>query len=123
MLDRKTFIRGVLATGTLPFLPGCFSAKTYSANCRVRLACIGIGHQAWHDIQMFVKTGLCEVVGLCDTDLAGSQCRGALSAFPDAPRFTDFRKMFPSVYAVIACDVLAKLPHVIPKCVTVFQGV
>lgn len=100
-MDRKSFIKGALASGALPFLSGCFNPKAYTANGRVRLACVGIGHQAWHDIQMFVKTGLCEVVGLCDTDLAGSQCRGALSAFPDAPRFTDFRKMFDALGATV----------------------
>ena len=101
MIDRKAFIKGALATGALPFLPGCFNPKAYTANARVPLACVGIGHQAWEDIRKFAKTGLCEVVGLCDTDLEGPQCEGALKAFPTAPRFTDFRQMFDALGAKI----------------------
>lgn len=93
MTSRRSFIKAAAAAGALPLLPACFSAKAYRANARVRLACVGIGHQAWNDIRSFARTGLCEIVGLCDTDLEGPQCRGALSAYPDAPRFTDFRKM------------------------------
>ena len=96
-MNRRSFIKGALAAGAFPLLPACFSVGKYSANSKVRLACVGIGNQAWSDIGKFAKTGLCEIVALCDTDLNGPQCRGALSAYPDAPRFTDFRKMMDAV--------------------------
>ena len=93
-MNRRSFIKGILASGTFPLLPACSLIPLgYSTNSRVRLACVGIGNQAWSDIGKFEKTGLCEIVALCDTDLEGPQCRDALADYPDAPRFTDFRKM------------------------------
>lgn len=90
MLSRKAFVGKALAAGTFPFIPsGC---RTLGRE-KVRLGCVGIGHQAWYDIQQFEKTGLVEIAALCDTDLGGKQSAPALAKYPDAPRFTDFRKM------------------------------
>ena len=88
-ISRRGFMGAALAAGTFSLLPGC---RTFCGS-KVRLACVGIGQQAWNDIREFQKTGLCEIVALCDTDLLGKQCESALKAYPDAPRFTDFRKM------------------------------
>jgi len=87
---RRSFISGVLAAGAFPFVPGCM---TGFGRDKVRLACVGVGQQAWNDIKCFEATGLCEIVALCDTDLGGKQCVSALKRYPDLPRFTDFRKM------------------------------
>ena len=82
-------MQGALAAGAFPFLPGCISF----GHDKVRLACVGIGQQAWNDICEFQKTGLVEIAALCDTDLDGPQCVEALKTYPNAPRFRDFRKM------------------------------
>jgi len=87
---RRSFLGGILAAGAFPFIPGC---KTGTGREKVRLACVGIGQQAWNDINSFEATGLCEIVALCDTDLEGAQCVEALKRYPNLPRFTDFRKM------------------------------
>ena len=42
----------------------------------------------------FAKTGMVEVVALCDVDLDGKQCEKVLSMYPKAKRFRDFREMF-----------------------------
>ena len=91
--SRRSFLQVSLAAGAFPFLPGCLSF----GRDKVRLACVGIGHQAWYDIQEFEKTGLVEIAALCDTDLDGEQCVEALKRYPDAPRFRDFRKMLDAV--------------------------
>ena len=89
-LSRKAFIGQALAAGAFPFVPsGC---RTFGKE-KVRLACVGIGNQAWYDIQQFEKTGLVEIAALCDTDLGGEQSAPALAKYPGAPQFTDFRKM------------------------------
>jgi len=88
-LTRRSFLATSLAAGAFPFLPGC---ATFGRD-KVRLACVGIGQQAWNDIVQFEKTGLCEIAALCDTDLDGPQCAAALKRHPDVPRFRDFRKM------------------------------
>ena len=89
-MRRRDFIGGILTSALVPAIGGCRSALVGD---RVRLACVGIGQQAWYDIQQFQKTGLCEIVALCDTDLDGEQCVAALKRYPDVPRFRDFRKM------------------------------
>ena len=91
-VDRRTFIGGAFAAGVNLVMAG----PDKGARCpdgKVRLACVGIGNQAWNDIQEFEKSGLAVVSALCDTDLEGRQCAKALEKYPSAPRFTDFRKM------------------------------
>lgn len=61
---------------------------------KVRLACIGIGNQGASDVFSFQKTGLAEIVALCDVDMGAPQTTKVLEMFPKVPRFQDFRKMF-----------------------------
>ena len=100
-IGRRRFLKGALAAGAAPYIAGCCWAgscscragRTFGPGDKVRLACVGIGQQAWNDIRQFEKTGLAEIAALCDTDLEGKQCAAALKRYPKAPRFTDFRKM------------------------------
>ena len=39
-MNRRSFISSMLAAGATPLMPGCFSAKGYKANGKVRLAAI-----------------------------------------------------------------------------------
>ncbi|MBE6383215.1 MAG: gfo/Idh/MocA family oxidoreductase [Lentisphaerae bacterium] len=89
-ISRRSFLKAALAAGAVTSFPGI---AAFAKGDKVRLACVGIGQQAWNDIQEFEKTGLAQIVALCDTDLDGGQCAAALKRYPDAPRFTDFRKM------------------------------
>jgi len=91
-IRRRSFLKGVLATGALGALsPTLLRA---AAGDKVRLACIGIGGQGGSDVTSLHRTGLAEIVALCDTDMGAQPTRGSINAFPDAPRFQDFRKMF-----------------------------
>jgi predicted dehydrogenase len=65
-----------------------------SPNERVNLACIGIGNRANEIIKALHKTGLCNIVAVCDVDLGAKHTTEVLKLFPDARRFQDFRKMF-----------------------------
>jgi predicted dehydrogenase len=68
--------------------------KMASPNERVNLACIGIGNRANEIIKALHKTGLCNIVAVCDVDLGAKHTTEVLKLFPDARRFQDFRKMF-----------------------------
>ena len=97
-LNRRSFMKAALAAGAFPYIAGCCSSlfarrRSFGPGDKVRLACVGIGQQAWNDMKEFEKTGLVEIAALCDTDLEGRQCVEALKKYPNAPRFTDFRKM------------------------------
>ncbi|MBO7720800.1 MAG: Gfo/Idh/MocA family oxidoreductase [Kiritimatiellae bacterium] len=111
-MNRRSFIRGIAAAGAFPLLPGCFSAGKYAANSKVRLAFCGIGQQGWYDIQQFrLFPQLFDVVALCDTDMEAEHTLECLKAYPDVPRFRDFRKMFDELGGGIDACLVAVPDH------------
>lgn len=91
-LRRRSFLKGVLATGALTTLsPHLLFAKP---GAKVRLACVGIGNRGADVVRELHKTGLAEIVALCDTDMGAKHTETVLKLFPNVPRFQDFRKMF-----------------------------
>jgi len=93
-VSRRSFMKTALAAGAFPLLPGCFSSKGYVANSKVRLACCGVGGMGGNDIEQLYKTGLCDIVALCDVDLGAEHTLKQMNAHPKAARFHDFREMF-----------------------------
>ena len=69
-------------------------AGTVVPSERVRLACCGIGNQGGSDLRSMHQTGLAEIVALCDVEMGGPHTVKNLQAFPDLPKFQDFREMF-----------------------------
>lgn len=61
---------------------------------KVNLACIGIGNRGGEIIKELYKTGLCNIVALCDVDMEARHTQGIIQMFPNVPRFKDFREMF-----------------------------
>lgn len=102
--SRRIFLREALAvTAGITILPHLTagsilpSSKRVSANGRVNLACCGIGNRGGQIIEEFNRTGLCNIVALCDVDMGAPHTQKVMGMFPDAPRFQDFRKMFDTV--------------------------
>jgi len=101
MTTRREFIRNAaLASAGLAMggISTKMSAASYNrvvgANQKVNLVHIGIGNRGWEIINDFDKTGLANVVALCDVDLGAEHTQKALAKFPNAKRFKDFREMF-----------------------------
>lgn len=101
--SRRDFLRQlsiITATAALSGLSlESLSAKNpkirkIGSNEKVNLACIGTGNRANEIIKELYKTGHCNIVALCDTDLDAPHTLEILNMFPTAPRFQDFRKMF-----------------------------
>lgn len=101
--QRRRFIKNMLAFGALTIVPSHFVLGGTDAKGRkrpaapsdkVNLACCGIGHRGASVIDGLYKTGLANVVALCDVNLGGGRTQGIMDKFPDAPRFSDFREMF-----------------------------
>ncbi len=89
---RRSFLKGAFATGALTVCsPNILLA---APGDKVRLACIGIGNRGADVVRDLHKTGLAEIVALCDTDMGAKHTEAVLKLFPDVPRFQDFRKMF-----------------------------
>ncbi|MDR2815274.1 MAG: Gfo/Idh/MocA family oxidoreductase [Proteiniphilum sp.] len=101
MTTRREFIKdAALASAGLAMggISTTMNAASYNrvvgANKKVNLAHIGVGNRGWEIINDFDKTGLANVVALCDVDLGAEHTKPALNKFPNAKRFKDFREMF-----------------------------
>ena len=97
-IDRRSFL-GTAGAASLWGVGGCssFNIATSSifANGKINMAFIGIGNRGNADFTMFhYFKDLVNVVALCDTDMEGAATLPVLEACPEAPRYTDFRKMF-----------------------------
>ena len=103
--SRRSFLKKAalysVAAGTIPAIltsvqgttkPAPF--KLVSANERVNLACCGIGFRGGEIIEDLYKTGLCNIVALCDVDMGAPHTLRIMEMFPNAARFQDFREMF-----------------------------
>ena len=95
-LSRRSFVKqSVIAAGAVMLSNSTFGKiNLAAANERVNLACVGLGNRAAEIIKELYKTGLCNIVALCDVDLGAKHTHEILEMFPDAPKFKDFRVMF-----------------------------
>ncbi len=71
--------------------------RKIAATEKVNLACIGIGNRAGDIIKELFKTGHCNIVALCDTDMGAPHTLEIMKKFPDAKRFQDFRVMYDKI--------------------------
>ena len=91
-VSRRSFLKTAGAAAALPWLD--LRAKGVAAPSeRINLACCGIGYQGAWDVGEMAKTGLVNIVALCDTHLGAPFTRKILDKYPKAKRYHDFRKM------------------------------
>ena len=100
-ISRRSFLkRSLAASAALTFsglyIPGRVRASSplVSANDKVNIAFIGIGNRGGEIAKELYKTGLCNVVALCDVDMGAKHTQEVMSMFPKAEKFQDFRQMF-----------------------------
>ena len=99
MTTRRGFLKtATMASAGLALGGTRLNASSYSqiigANEKVNLACVGIGFRGNEIIKEFAKTGLANVVALCDIDMGAKHTQEIMDMFPNAVRFKDFRVMF-----------------------------
>lgn len=94
--SRRSFLKQAMLVSAAVAAPGILMAngKPLKAGEKVNLACIGIGNRGGEIIQALYKTGLANIVALCDVDMGAPHTLDTLKQFPDVPRFQDFRQMF-----------------------------
>ncbi|MDR3194087.1 MAG: Gfo/Idh/MocA family oxidoreductase, partial [Tannerella sp.] len=99
MYTRRNFLKTAtmasagLAVGGLELNAASYR-QIVGANEKVNLACVGIGNQGCEIIKEFAKTGLANVVALCDVDMGAKHTQEIMAMFPKAKQFKDFRVMF-----------------------------
>ncbi|HLT07427.1 MAG TPA: Gfo/Idh/MocA family oxidoreductase [Cyclobacteriaceae bacterium] len=97
MISRREFLASTaLSTAGLALSP-MTSAASYSripgANQKTNIACVGIGNRGQQIIEDFEKTGLVNVVALCDVDMGAPQTTKIMETYPKAKRYQDFREL------------------------------
>lgn len=101
-MDRRNFLKStsilagslLLTKFGLASCAGRAKPRKIPANEKVNLACIGIGNRGKDIIKELYKTGHCNIVALCDTDMGANHTLEVVNKFPDAVQFRDFRVMF-----------------------------
>jgi predicted dehydrogenase len=115
-LNRRSFLKSALASGAVSLLLpyrtlAAESTASRPANGRVNLACVGIGNRGADVIRAMQKTGLADIVALCDTQLGAKHTLGILDDFPDARQFRDFRRMFDAMASGINAVAISTPDH------------
>lgn len=94
--SRRGLLKGTAIAGAgAIFAPSIVRAQ--SRGDKVNIACVGIGGRGTDTIKDLQDSGLANVVALCDTEIGNSRTAKTLAAYPDVPRFRDFREMFDKV--------------------------
>lgn len=104
MSSRREFLRtmGLAAAGLAIGGPTMFGAPTPGKKEpgkpkrpeKVKIAYVGIGNRGEQIIGDFARTGMVDVVALCDVDMGAAHTQRVMDKYPDAKRFRDFREMF-----------------------------
>ena len=88
-LDRRDFLRTAAVTGVGAFAANSALAKSQSPNDKVNYACIGVGGKGDSDSNDAARLG--NIVAICDVDEITLNKAGL--KWPNAKKFTDYRKM------------------------------
>lgn len=105
MVTRRTFIKTAGAAAAALAVEGmehpvkAFTARTSAnpavgAGGKVNVALIGIGFRGVEDEECVARTGLANVVALCDVDMGAEHTLKVMNKYPKAKKYKDFRKMF-----------------------------
>ena len=87
---RRRFLQGMTLAGVGVFASGAGPRESKSPNERIRFACIGVGGKGASDSGDAKRHG--DVVAICDVD-DGTLAKAGDRAFPEAARYSDFRKL------------------------------
>lgn len=100
MTTRRDFLKTMtmasagLALGAGDILANPTFASQRKITDKVKIAYIGIGNRGEQIIGDFARTGMVEVVALCDVDMGAPHTQKVMNLYPKAKRFRDFRQMF-----------------------------
>ncbi len=90
LTDRRRFLQSTALTGVGVFVSTAVAQESKSPNERIRFACIGVGGKGSSDSRDAKAAG--DVVAICDID-DNTLAKAAEKSFPNAAKYSDFRKM------------------------------
>ncbi len=103
---------GALALGSVSDVLNAAEKKAAPKGEKVKVAIIGIGNRGEQLVDDFQRTGMVEVVALCDVDMQGKHTQKVQGLFPNAKRFTDFRELFEKYSTQFDAVVAATPDHI-----------
>ncbi len=91
-ITRRNFIKGVGVLGSAAMLGACTSVKKgRDLNGKFRVAVVGVGGRGRAAVDQFAKDPRIKMVAFCDVD--DTTAAKTYTAFPDIPRYRDYRVM------------------------------
>ena len=120
MTTRRDFLRTMGASAMGVALGGVGSAfaspltskETAAGKTdKVKIAYIGIGNRGEQNIEEFRRTGMVDVVALCDLDMGAAHTQKVMNMYPDAKRFRDFRELFEKAAATFDAVAISVPDH------------
>ena len=100
-MKRRKFIKSgasaFAAFAGISIIPSYVLGKSFghiAPSDKVNLAVCGIGNRGGELLRALNKTGLANIVALCDVDMGAPHTVGSINSLPNAKRFQDFREMF-----------------------------
>ena len=92
-ITRRNFLRASAAVSASMLIVPAATARTYSANEKIRFALVGIGGQGGKGVNAASDE---QIVAVADVDFndARNSLRNVTSRFPDAKIYSDYRKLF-----------------------------
>lgn len=88
--SRRHFLKQSAAALSLTALSW---SRVYGANSRLRVASVGCGGKGWSDLTATAASPQVDVVALCDVDEAMEHLGRAAEKYPQATRYTDWRRL------------------------------
>lgn len=92
-LSRRHFLTTAAVAGAAMPLLSSVQRVRAAANDRLRLASVGVGGKGWSDLLGITASPYVDVVALCDVDQGPQHLGRAAEKFPQAKRYTDWRKL------------------------------
>lgn len=100
-----------LSLGSVSPLTAAQMKNVKGSNRKVNLAHIGIGNRGEQIMNDFERTGMANVVALCDIDMGAPHTQKMMNKYPKAKRFQDFREMFDKMGNEIDAVAVATPDH------------
>ncbi|MGE0605626.1 MAG: Gfo/Idh/MocA family protein [Pirellulales bacterium] len=90
---RRHFLQQSAVAGAALSISAASWSRVLGANSRLRVASVGTGGKGWSDLVATAASPHVDVVGLCDIDESENHLGRAAEKYPQAKRYTDWRKL------------------------------
>ncbi|MCY2967551.1 MAG: Gfo/Idh/MocA family oxidoreductase [Planctomycetota bacterium] len=92
--SRRRFLKQAAFAGAAVSFPAVSWSRVLGANERLRIVSVGTGGKGWSDLQATAACPKTQVVALCDIDESKDHLGRAAETYPQAKKFTDWRKLY-----------------------------